>query len=157
GNIQPASLNLAPDRAEWIGDADPAWLFSVAQGLVARTDSGFSKILVDGLAGDGRAKGWYEDELYVKFDRLWEYVKQKLRQPVDPWIGGSRGLILRIDPIPPSRCRFQVRGASASDRFTYIIKRRDAVVATGNFRGTSHEVVVAYPGDYHVELRHASA
>src|SRR5690606_21534817 len=86
GAVRPVDTGLALPRSQ-LGFAGNAVLFSVEQGLAARTDSGFSKHLVDGLNGRGRAKGWYNDELYVKFDLVWKYVEAQSRRRLSQRIG----------------------------------------------------------------------
>jgi hypothetical protein len=156
GEITPTGLGVLFDRvqAEFPGQAI---LFSVAQGLPARTDSGFAKHLVDGLSGKGRAKGWYREDLYVKFDYLRDYLKRATKQSIDGQLGSGDGLILKVEPIPIEPCRIKVLDAEPSDRFRFEIKRRHQPVLGGEFDGTEHTVTVDQPGDYQVEVTHPEA
>jgi hypothetical protein len=156
GEITPTGLGVLFDRvqAEFPGQAI---LFSVAQGMPARTDSGFAKHLVDGLSGKGRAKGWYREDLYVKFDFLRDYLKRATKQTVDGQLGSGDGLILKVEPIPAEPCRIRVQDAAPSDRFRFEITRRHQPILGGEFDGAEHTVTVDLPGDYQVEVTHPEA
>jgi Caspase domain len=156
GAIEPSGLGMIFKRvqAEFPGQAV---LFSVAQGLAARTKSEFAKHLVDGLGGKGRAKGWYREELYVKFDFLREYLNLATKQAVAGDAGSGKGLILKIKPVRKVPCTINVQGAAPSDRFTFKVTRRDTLECEDTFVGTKHTLKVKEPGDYQVEVTHPEA
>jgi hypothetical protein len=156
GEISPIGIGKVFDRvlSEFPGQAI---LFSVAQGLAARTDSGFAKHLVDGLSGKGRAKGWYRDQLYVKFDFLRAYLNTATRTALDADPGTGDGLILKVDPVPKEPCVIKVQGALPSDHFTFTVKQRNNLVKSGEFVGAEYQLEVDEPGDYQVEVTHPSA
>jgi hypothetical protein len=156
GEVRPTDMGITFERSQ-LGYGGKAVLFSIEQGLAARTDSRFSEHLVDGLYGKGRAKGWYNESLYVKFEFLWNYVQAKIKKKVSHSIGESEGLILKIDPVPKQRCLIRVADADASDKFTYTVKRRKTVVTTGEFQGIEHTIEIDEPGEYEVELKQPGA
>jgi hypothetical protein len=151
-----SGLDVLFDRvpAEYPGQAV---LFSVTAGLAARTDSGFAKHLVDGLGGKGRAKGWYREDLYVKFDFLREYLKKVTKQAVDGNAGSGDGLILKVEPIPVEPCKISVAGAGPTDHFRFEVTRRSKQVLAGEFDGAEHTIMIDQPGDYQLEVFHRSA
>jgi len=154
--VRPIGMGVAFQRSQ-LGSAGRAVLFSVEQGLPARMDSEFSTHLVNGLNGKGRAKGWYNDDLYVKFEYLWKYVSTKMNRPVSQSIGESEGLILEIKPVPKQLCTIKVPGASADDVFRYTIRRRSVVITQGEMRGPEETVTVPEPGDYQIQLEQLGA
>jgi len=156
GEIRPTGMGKVFERvqSEFPGQAV---LFSVAQGLAARTDSGFAKHLVDGLNGKGRAKGWYREDLYVKFDFLREYLETATKKAVDGDPGSGDGLILKVEPVPAEPCVIKVQDAEPSDRFAFTVKRRNKPIVAGEFEGAEHTVVIDEPGDYQVEVTHPAA
>jgi hypothetical protein len=135
-------------------------LYSTAPQSVARTDSGFSQHLLQGLHGRGRAKGWVEDRMYVTFPLLHRYVRSKmLRQEADLRIeGSSEGHILEVRPIPRSKCLIRILNASEQDSF-YIqcTDRRGLKFITEEMRFQGQEAELELPpGDYEVDVRHPS-
>jgi hypothetical protein len=156
GRITPIGIGMVFKRwpSEYPGQAV---LFSVAQGLAARTDSGFAKHLVDGLSGKGRAKGWYRNDLYVKFDFLREYLNTVTKTTVEADAGSGDGLILKVDPVPKEPCVIKVQGALPSDHFAFTVKQRNNLVKSGEFVGDEYQLEVNEPGDYQVEVRHVDS
>jgi hypothetical protein len=148
--IRPSDMGVMFDRSQ-LGSAGKAVLYSIEQGLAARTDSAFSQHLAAGLGGAGRAKTWHKDGLYVKFESLRNYVQEKMRHKLSHSIGESEGLILKIDPIPEVTCTIHVGGVSTGERFTYVVKQRSNTVKSGEFSGS--ETTVALPPDeYRIEV-----
>lgn len=137
-----------------LGSAGRAVLFSVEQGVAARTNSGFSKHLIKGLNGAGRAKGWRDDGgLYVTFDRLWPYVESQMKRAVSHHIGDSDGIILKVDPVPPTECRIRIEGADTEHRFTCRIELRGMLVTEEPFKGATQTIVLQSPENYSVTVR----
>ena len=70
-------------------------LYSTIDGSVAAVESGFSRELIDGLNGTGRAKEWREDDaaMQVRFDPLSDYVRRHLG-------GGAGGRHLHVGRRP---------------------------------------------------------
>jgi hypothetical protein len=156
GEVTPKGLGLVFERVQ-AKLPSVAVLFSVAQGLAARTDSGFAKHLVDGLSGKGRAKGWYRGDLYVNFGFLREYLNRATRNGVEGDAGSGDGLILKIDPVPTAPCAIKVLDAEPSDYFAFTVKQRNKLIVAGKFNGAEHTVVIDEPGDYQVEVTHREA
>lgn len=130
-------------------------LYSTVKGAAAEVDSGFSTALIAGLGGSGRAKGWEEEKLWVKFDLLVDYVKAKLdEQSVDPKTdGGGKGRILNLDPIPSSDCKITIDKASATDKFKVIAKTTFGQNGPFEFQGNSHTLPLP-PFNYTLEITH---
>lgn len=102
-------------------------LYSTNRGAAAFVESDFSKHLLAGLQGVGRAKVWRptgEEEMEVNHFSLREYVKEKLQgQESDAKMDGEgRGVILEIRPAPRYECAVEVAGAGPDDEFTLIVK-----------------------------------
>ena len=74
GSVEPLPMGVVFTPSE-LGRASRSVLFSVVQGLAARTASDFSKYLIAGLNGLGRAKGWSGGSLWVQFDLLCQYLR----------------------------------------------------------------------------------
>lgn len=133
-------------------------LYSTIKGMAAEVDSGFSTVLVAGLAGSGRAKAWDEekDELWVRFNSLSNYVGAKLPdQTVDPNNDGGEGRILHLDPIPESECKIKIENASAADKFKLVAKARFRETGPFEFKGDTFSLKLP-PFFYNLELTHAS-
>lgn len=137
-------------------------LFSTAQGAPAKTSSGFTQALVTGLTGGGQAKGWRGKKMYVMFDRLGKYVRERLfkqsGQEVKFFKDGedADGIILELSPPFVSVCRVQIENAGEGDQFRLTVNdargfgQRDKV-----FTGAAGELELP-PEEYFVELSHAS-
>lgn len=155
GSVRPADTGLAPPPSQ-LGRAGKAVLYSVEQGLQARTDSGFSRHLVSGLNGSGRAKDWYNGELYVKFDFLWKYIESQSKRKVSQQIGESEGLILRIDPVPQVKFKIDIDQAGPDDHFQVVVRRQNAVILQQDIEGRHSEVKVDSPGMSSVDVVHGA-
>ena len=137
-------------------------LFSTAQGAPAKTSSGFTQALVTGLAGGGQSKGWRGRKMYVMFDRLGKYVRDRLfkqnGQEVKFYKEGEDidGIILELSPPFVSVCRVQIENAGEGDQFRLTVSdargfgQQDRV-----FTGAAGELALP-PEEYFVELTHAS-
>lgn len=132
-------------------------LYSTVKGAAAQVDSGFSTALVAGLGGSGRAKGWDEEKLWVKFDLLVDYVEAKLEeQAVDPKIqGNGKGHILDLDPIPESDCKINIDNASPADKFRLFAKTTFGQNGPYEFQGSSFTLKLR-PFNYTLELKHSA-
>jgi hypothetical protein len=150
-SIEPLGMGVVFKPSE-LGRASRATLFSTSQGLAARTASGFAQHLVEGLNGKGRAKGWVQDKLYVRFDLVCDYVAQQTHQPVEPETRGPGDrLILNLDPVPLKACTIRVEDTGPGDAFTLLVKLRDALAERRDFIGPTY-VVQLRPEDYTIEL-----
>ena len=111
---------VGPYPASDLGFPAVYMLYSTTEGQLANVQSGFPRVLVDGLNGDGRAKDWYQGQMAVLFRTLKPYVVKKLPgQAVDGRDEGNHdGLIRIITPTPGYTCTVLVEGAEADEEFT---------------------------------------
>jgi hypothetical protein len=133
-------------------------LYSTAIGQVARVQSGFTQRLLEGLNGAGTAKKWAKGELYVTFEHLRDYVKEKLRnQEVEAQIGADGdGLIVKIDPIPQYDCDVTVVNGVETDSFTLTV--RHELIGDLPFAFTGRTIKVKLkPFDYFLRVTHPSS
>jgi hypothetical protein len=117
--INPVNLALAMPGSD-VSRPFVYTLYSTSIGATAFTGSGFTKYLLDGLCGKGRAKGWALDntKMQVLFALVCEYVKKKVgRQRVDFRPGGGDGLILTLPSVPENECSIVVKDAVPEDVF----------------------------------------
>ena len=130
-------------------------LYSTVKGAAAQVDSGFSTVLIAGLGGSGRAKGWEDEKMWVKFDFLRSYVEAKLpEQAVDPYTYGSgKGHILNLDPIPESDCKIKIDNASPTDKFKLVAKTAVGQNGPFEFQGSSYTLKLR-PFNYTLEVTH---
>lgn len=117
-DIEPTKLGVKFEPS-MLGIGTLFTLYSTAAQSLASVRSGFAQHLVEGLRGQGRAKGWVNERLYVTFDLLQRYVRSRMpQQDADRRIeGSSDGQIIELQPIPVSRCRLRVVNASSGDAF----------------------------------------
>jgi Caspase domain len=129
-------------------------LFSAMPGSTTTIDSGFSKALVEGLRGKGRAKGWEEKRMFVKFDLLCEYVKDRVKvQEIDNKPGPGKGLIYELVPVPEHLCRVEVANSITSDSFVGRVIGR-SWERNFDFRGSAFDLHLV-PDDYEILLEHS--
>lgn len=134
----------------------PSWytIYSTRQGQAARVNSGFTRSLVDGLSGIGRAKGWRGPKMYVIFDLLCEFLQQKIKtQKVDSDRrgNGNGGLILELSPVPKYACTVRVENASPTDSFELKIRDIKENTRKVPFIGAEYTLELL-PDDYYCEL-----
>jgi hypothetical protein len=140
--IQVGGLGLALDRAIQ-GTPEVYTMFSAAVGDAAFTTSGFASALDRGLRGDGHAKGWVRNKMYVKFELLRDYLREKVTAGVEAWSAGP-GLIYELGPVQVP-CTIVVDDAEPADRFKGSFKTGET--SSGfEFEGRSTEVHLA-PAD----------
>lgn len=153
--IEPTNLGITFSPSK---NARPTiyTLFSTSEGDTARTDSMFTKALVEGLKGKGRAKGWRGDKMFVTFDLLCEYVKTKLAeesQDIDLYKQGPGiGQILLLEPLTNSPCKVVVDNAKPDDKFTLRVKDATELQTTFDFEGQTFRVSSLKPDDYIFEV-----
>ena len=141
------------------GRAKVSTLASTREGAIARVDSGFATHLLEGLAGGGRAKAWWRGELWVDFDSLHRFVRDRLDgvQQVPPPRREGDGRIHRVEPIPENTWTLVVENATSDDEFDLVVRdERDHRIDLGEhgrFRGTETEVRMR-PGDYLASVSH---
>ncbi len=135
-------------------------IFSTAQGAVAKTQSGFTQALVNGLSGGGRAKGLRNGRMYVVFDLLCDYLKKTLQasgQEVDfDREGSGEGHIVELNPIPETKCEISIVNAKPTDRFTLIVEDIKGFGKQYTFKGGSYKFSM-FPDDYTLRVAHPSA
>jgi hypothetical protein len=135
-------------------------LFATVSGEVSQVAGGFTDALVEGLYGKGRAKQWEDTQMFVTFDRLCDYVEQKVaerNQEVDPHTeGNGKGFILELDPIPENQCEIVVDNATPDDQFTGVVKTVIGPPDKFEFKGPTHSINLR-PFDYTISLEHASS
>lgn len=122
--VAEMGLTLSPSS---LGYPTVYTLYSTNRGAAAFVESDFSKHLLAGLQGMGRAKVWSqtgEEEMEVIHSSLQAYVTNKLSgQEADAKVDGTgRGVILEIRPAPKYQCTVEVEGAGPDDEFTLIVK-----------------------------------
>ena len=157
-DVKPAGTGFNPPVAANGSTGATFWLFSTAQKEVAARDSGFAQALVDGLNGEGEAKDWYKNKLWVIFTNLYEYVDKQIRGPqqVDSdQEGKGRGLILEVKPIPKYFCEIKVENADPEDEFTLMVSH-GGKNEEYKFKGDSYKFSVA-PKYYDIALSHPTA
>ena len=156
-NVLDTGLTFTPSQ---LGKPYRYTLYSTVKGTAAEVESGFPTALVSGLKGSGRAKGWDDsnDNMFVKFDLLVDYVAAKLpSQLVDPYTDGNgEGLILQLVPIPESECRIQIENASDSDKFKLTAKTKFGEMPPQEFQGKSYTFKLR-PFSYNLEVTHPTS
>ena len=133
-------------------------LYSTALGQVAKVNSGFTKLLLQGLNGGGTAKKWEANKMYVTFERLRDYVKAKLKnQEIEANTGADGdGFIMELKPVPEYECEVRVDNAASTDSFTLKISNELMGDKSLPFQGDSYKVPLK-PFDYYLEITHPSA
>ena len=139
GEIQVGALGLALERALQ-GTPEVYTMFSAAVGDAAFTMSGFSPSLVAGLNGEGHAKGWVKNKMYVKFDLLRDYIRNRTNTGVDALSGGP-GLIHELGPVQVP-CTITVNDAKADDQFQGTLKTGE-LSTSFQFQGPSTSIPLA--------------
>ncbi len=156
--IEVTKLGFIPPPSE-MGKPTYYTLFSTAQGEAAKVASGFAEILVQGLKGGGRAKGWRANRMYVIFNLLCEYVEKRIKkkgQEIDSSKDGNGdGLIFKLDPIPQSDCEIKVENADPADQFTLRVAAR-GLDKPYQFQGSTYKLTLA-PDEYSLEVSHPAA
>ena len=156
--VNPAGLGFQRAAAR-NGRAKVSTLSSTRTGAIARVDSGFSAHLLEGLAGKGRAKAWWRGELWVDFDSLHRFVRDRLTgiQQVPPPRREGDGRLFRLDPIPSSTWTVTIENAAPDDEFELVVRDdRDNRIALGErerFRGAETQISIR-PGDYLASVTH---
>jgi len=153
GDIDVTSIGRAWGKSPR-GIAAVYTLFSTAPGQAASVRSPFGQAIIDALRGRGRAKGWERGRLVVTFNRLVEYLKNRLpNHDIDPSADkGADGRILEVTPIAPSNCEVRVEEAAENDAFRVEVRNEQQyVVFSHTFDGVRYEFEVK-PNDYDVEV-----
>lgn len=133
-------------------------LYSTALGQVAKVNSGFTKLLLQGLNGGGTAKKWEAGKMFVTFERLRDYLKGKLKnQEIEANTGAdSDGFIMELNPVPEYDCEVIIANAAANDSFTLKVSNNLMGEKLHKFQGVSHKIPLK-PFDYFLEIDHESA
>lgn len=157
GRIRPTELGVIFARSQ-LGFPGRAALFSIVQGSAARTDSKFTTHVVDGLLGTGRAKTWIngDSEMAVSFDSLCRYVQSRVKDIEPSMKGQSERILFKLPGIPRQTCTMTVDGASAGEKFSYVIKLRNMTIEQNQFDGPVHQVTLD-PGDYQILMEQQGA
>jgi len=137
-----------------LGFPDVYMLYSTTPGQLAAVQSGFSRVLVDGLNGDGRAKDWDKGRMAVLYRTLKPYlVKAIPGQAVDGRDEGNHdGLIRVIEPTPQYACTVVVEDAAADEQFTLEVStERGQSLGSRTFTGPSF-LLREPPDDYRLSL-----
>ena len=116
--FQAIGLGISPSNAQ-LGTPTVYTLYSVKYGEPAPVNPKFAKALMQGLHGEGHAKGWVQGEMYVKFDLLCDYVGDhvKPRQIDSKREGNGKGTLFQLPPPVTSRCDVIVVDASPQQTF----------------------------------------
>lgn len=130
-------LALAPSQHAELSDTTRYTLYSTSAGEVAAVRPDFPNALLRGLNGEGRAKDIVEGDFWVKFDRLFQYVRKQIqkRQQVDQQhLGEGEGLLYQLPAPVETECNVQVEDGDAADQFTLITKL-DQLATSDTFQG----------------------
>jgi Caspase domain len=133
-------------------------LYSTVEGAVAAVESGFSRVLISGLKGAGRAKEWLQDYsgMAVKFRPVSEYVKAGLPQQqvaTAPGWGDGEGLIRELVPAPVYELKVVVENAEPGDTFDVGISTgRGQPLPSESFTGAEWTFRTWPPDDYNLVL-----
>src|ERR1019366_421851 len=116
--FQPIGLGISPTAAQ-LGTPTVYTLYSVKYGEPAPVNPKFANALLQGLQGDGHAKGWVQGEMFVKFDLLRDYVKEQVkpRQIDYRQEGDGKGTLLQLPAPVTSHCEVVVVDASPGQTF----------------------------------------
>jgi hypothetical protein len=133
-------------------------LYSTALGQVAKVQSGFTKLLLTGLNGAGKAKKWESGKMYVTFERLRDYVKANLQgqESEAKTVADGDGFILELNPAPQSSCEVIVDNASPQDSFTLRVSNDLMGDRDFPFQGGSFKLDLK-PFDYFFQVQHPSS
>jgi hypothetical protein len=138
-------------------DASTFTLRSTAPGAVALAQGAFSRTLLDGLKGQGRAKAWepgVRDRMVVRYDTLRSFVKANVKGTQVSGEGGESDTILAtIRPVPTHTCTIEIDGSTAADEGTVMLTRgRSPIGQEQHFTKTPAPLVLE-PDDYVVAVR----
>ncbi|HEX3254000.1 MAG TPA: caspase family protein [Pyrinomonadaceae bacterium] len=133
-------------------------LYSTALGEVAKTNSGFTKFVLQGLKGAGIAKKWDAGKMFVTFERLRDYVKAKLKyQDIEAMVfADGDGFIKELSPVPQYDCEVIVTNGADDDSFDLQISNELITPISRKFQGRSCKVPLK-PFDYYLNITHPSA
>jgi Caspase domain len=152
--IQALGLGISPSTAQ-LGFPTIYTLYSVKYGEPAPVNPDFPKALMQGLAGQGHAKGWVQGQMYVKFDLLCDYIEDKVlpRQIDSKREGNGKGTLLQLPAPVLSACDIVVVDAPPEREFQLQITSGSAPVQSANFTGTRFTTTLE-PNDrtYQVEV-----
>jgi hypothetical protein len=138
------SLTLALDPAE-LGDRTLYRMYATSSGQVAVVNSGFSRFLIQGLRGEGKAKVLQRNQYWVRFDRLFRFVQQAIgnRQPMEfKSEGRGEGLIYQMPDPVETKCRVIVEDAKPAEEFGLSVTFTNFPVPSAPPTFTGPEVVV---------------
>lgn len=158
--VAVAGLGLTLPRSK-LGQPAVYSLYSTRRGKTAGVGSGFAPRLIEGLNGKGRAKAWAagkQNTMVVLFDRVRDFVKDKLSQEVDARVDGvGPGHILHISPAPLFTCTIVVENGQPTDQFQVTASNQQGqVVRQDLFHGKLHRFRDP-PNDYFLTVTHATA
>jgi hypothetical protein len=136
--FQAIGLGISPSNAQ-LGTPTVYTLYSVKYGEPAPVNPKFAQALLQGLHGEGHAKGWVQGQMYVKFDLLCDYVEDQVkpRQIDSKRDGNGKGKLFQLPPPVTSRCDVVVVDASPQQTFQLEINSGSASVLTHTFTGNS--------------------
>ena len=129
-------------------------LYSTVEGTTAAVNSGFAKVLIDALKGNGRAKVWRQQDMVVLFRSVKDYVASKLSaQSIDERKEGSRdGVIREVAPPPAYICEIEVQNAAPTDVFTFTVtNQRNQPIYSATFTGPKTSFTDK-PDDYNLRV-----
>jgi hypothetical protein len=155
--ISAAEIKVAqigPYGASDLGWPDVYMLYSTTPGQLAAVQSGFTRVLVDGLNGNGRAKDLHNGQWAVLYRTLKPYlVKAVPGQAVDGREEGNHdGLIRVIEPPPRYTCNVVVDDAGADEEFRLELATvRGQPLPSRTFKGPSYPLSEP-PDDYRLAL-----
>jgi hypothetical protein len=134
--IQALGLGISPTSAQ-LGFPTTYTLYSVKYGEPAPVNPDFPAALMQGLEGQGHAKGWVQGKMFVKFDLLCDYIEDKVqpRQIDSRREGNGKGTLLQL-PVPVlSRCDIVVVDGTSESVFQLEISSGPSPILTTKFSG----------------------
>jgi hypothetical protein len=136
--FQPIGLGISPSAAQ-LGTPTVYTLYSVKYGEPAPVNPKFANALLQGLQGDGHAKGWVQGAMFVKFDLLRDYIKEQVkpRQIDYRQEGDGKGALLQLPAPVTSHCEVVVVDASPEQSFHLAVSSGPNSILATDFVGTS--------------------
>lgn len=143
-------INLPPSQ---LGRGTRYAIYSAPPGQVTPVDAAFSRTLMTGLNGAGRAKGWRGGTLAVTVDLLCEYITHTLapREIDSEKKGTGTGIICAVEPVPDNQCVITVNGAGPTHQFVVEVTST-GISNVRQFTGSRH-VITLKPNDYQILVK----